>query len=79
MTQRRCLKATIYIYVPDRADSGDEKAFNYWLGRIPGRVQLFDENGERIQGKLKAFTNLGELSNILSRGVRTMWRRRPKN
>lgn len=78
MTQRRCVKAEIYIYVPDKTETVNQRDFGYWLGRMPGRIRLFDENGERVIGKAIAFQDLGSLNNILFKQVRNMWKKRPK-
>lgn len=49
---RRCVKAVVYFYVPDKEDS-----FNYWWNKCPGAFKLFDEHGESMT-KTLPFDNI---------------------
>jgi|LGVE01.1.fsa_nt_gb hypothetical protein len=41
--KRRCLKAVIYLYIPDKEDLEDKGRMKYFLGRHLGRIQLYDD------------------------------------
>lgn len=49
---RRCVKAVMYFYVPDKDDD-----FDYWWNKFPGTIQLFDESGKKM-GKNVPFGDL---------------------
>ena len=70
MNERRCLKFTCYIYMPD--DNASWKQLRSHASKTMGRVQLFDEKNNKVNGNMKAFTNLGQLLNI----VMTQYRKR---
>lgn len=76
--KRRCLKAVIYLYVPDKEDLEDKGCMKYFLGRHPGRIQLYDDKGNKIGGKMKAFDTLGKMTEILTKQWRKMWLERFK-
>jgi len=76
--QRRCLKFTGYLYIPDKKDLGNKGSMNYWLGTQSGRIQLFDEKGKKVGGKMLAFNNLGNMCDKLSKQWRKMFKARVK-
>ena len=76
--KRRCLKFTGYIFVPNKIDINDKGAMKYFVGKMPGRIQLFDDDGKKVGGKMKAFITLGQLVNIINNQFLTMWRNRFK-
>jgi len=59
--QRRCLKFVGYIYLPMEEDGFNE--LRYRSANTSGRLILFDEKGEKQQGKAIAFVNLGDMVN----------------
>jgi len=59
LKERRCLKFTGYIYLPD--DTADYNTLRYYSGRTPGRLIVFDEFGNKPAGKALAFDNLGDM------------------
>jgi hypothetical protein len=64
MKERRCLKFEAYIYMPDEKDDitpRDRRNFLSWLGM--GRMNIYDEKGNKPKDKAIAFGNLGEMLN----------------
>jgi hypothetical protein len=74
--ERRCLKATIYLYIPYESEMKDEKTTKYYMGRQPGRLQLHDERGNKIGDKMIAFDNLGQMVDKISKQWRKMFKTR---
>lgn len=60
----RCIKATVYIYMPDEQDEwNDLRNYSAKLGQ--GRIEIYDENNKKQPQKLRAFTNVGAMLDIL--------------
>ena len=76
--ERRCLKFTGYIYIPDKEVLTDKKAMKYYMGKNPGRVQFHDEHGKKIGTKMSAFITIGDLANKISNQALKMWQSRFK-
>ena len=76
--KRRCLKFTGYIYVPNKEDIDDNGIMKYWVGKHPGRIQFFDEDGEKVSGNMKTFNSIGDLSNKICIAFFGMWKSRFK-
>ena len=79
MKQRRCLKLTAYLYVPDSEQINDPKEMKYWVGHQPGALRLFDENGTEIIKGAVPFINLGEMLNKIMINYKKMWQSRFKS
>ena len=69
---RRCAKAEVYIFVPDVEQLKQFKHAKYWVGKQPGRIQLYNEFGKK-DGKMLAFADIGQLAAILTKQFRQMW------
>ncbi len=79
MKERRCMKATLYFYVPDAEDINDSKTMKYWMTHSnPGRIQFFDEHGNKVGSKMKAFDNLGQMLYFICEGIKIFWKSRFK-
>ena len=76
--QRRCLKFTGYVYVPDKEAIDNSKDAKYWIGKQPGRIQFFDEKGQKIGGKMEAFVSLADMANRVNKQWNKMWKGRFK-
>jgi hypothetical protein len=62
MKERRCLKFTCYIYIPEKEDLGNKlKVRNYLSSLGMGRIQFFDEQGQKKSGKMNAFASFGQM------------------
>jgi hypothetical protein len=59
MTEKRCLKFTGYIFLPEKSAKFNE--LRYLSGRTPGRITVFDEQNNKPSGKAFAFENLGQM------------------
>ena len=57
--ERRCLKFTVYIYLP-KVDE-EYNGLRYYAARTPGRLIIYDEFGNRPSEKAIGFDNLGEM------------------
>jgi len=73
---RRCLKATVYLYTPTADELRNPQTARYWATHQSGRVQLFDEEGRKEIGNMKAFTTHGELLNILAKQQHLMCKKK---
>lgn len=66
--ERRCLKFIGYVYLPDDNDlQNNNNARSYMMRLGMGRIEFFNEQGEKIEGKAKAFDNLGEMLATISK------------
>jgi len=63
MKERRCLKFTGYIYMPDKND--DLRDYAVRLGM--GRVHFYDDSGNKKNERAKAFDNLGMMTNFIAK------------
>jgi hypothetical protein len=72
---RRCLKAQIYMYLPKKEDLDDVKALRYYSKVQVGRVQLYDEYGDKTSGKMIAFDNYGQLIDALAKQYKKLYKR----
>jgi len=75
--ERRCLKFTGYIYLP--MDNADFNEMRYHSMNTAGRLILFDEKGEKQQGKAIAFTNVGDMLNNIEQAKKKIIQKRVKN
>jgi hypothetical protein len=73
--QRRCLKATIYMYLPKKEDLDDPKKLRYYSMVQVGRVQLYDEYGEKTSGKMIAFDNYGQLIDGIAKQYKKLYKK----
>lgn len=64
--------------MPDSFDLTNEKVMKYIAGRTPGRVQLFDEHGEKIGKKMIAFDNIGSFVEVICKQWRKMFLKKTK-
>lgn len=76
--QRRCLKFTAYLYVPDEKDMNDKRKMKYWLGNQPGALRMYDEDGNEITKGAKPFGNLGGMLYNVMTQYKKMWNSRFK-
>jgi len=76
MKDRRCLKVVAYFYVPDKSELTNEKRAKYWVNKQPGRLQLYDEKGNKIGNKMIAFDTMGNFLNLISKQLKKMFRDR---
>ena len=65
MTEKKCLKFEGYIFMPDKKDNF--KAMRSYASKTMGRIQVFDSNNEKQWEKYKAFTNVGEMLDLIMR------------
>ncbi len=77
MKEKRCLKFTGYIYVPKPEDK-KLNALRYYASRTPGRIILYDEFGNKLFEKAKAFDNLGDMLAVIERYRRKLVYKRIK-
>lgn len=75
---RRCLKATLYMYLPTKNDLNNIKSMKYYSKVQVGRVQLFDEFGEKELGKMVAFDNYGQLIDTIAKQYKKLYKKIPK-
>ena len=73
--QRRCLKATIYMYLPTKEDLNKAKELRYYSKVQVGRVQLYDEYGEKTSGKMIAFDNYGQLIDSIAKQYKKLYKK----
>ena len=66
-TPKRCIKFEGYIYLPDRTD----KSYEYFVGRIPGRIVIYNEYGKPTTDKMMAFSNFGQMLNYINSAFRS--------
>jgi hypothetical protein len=75
--QRRCLKFTVYVFVPNETDNYND--LRYYASRTPGRLKIFDSDNENKQiGKDIAFDNFGQMFNVIERARRKLVYKRVK-
>ncbi len=63
MKEKRCLKFTGYIYLPDKKEKNDYKILRSYISKTMGRIEIFDEHNKKMMSKAFAFTNLGQMLN----------------
>jgi len=63
--QRRCLKFTGYIYLPDEKAGYND--LRYYAAKTPGRIIIFDEFGDKPKGKANAFDNTADMLSYIER------------
>jgi len=61
--EKRCLKFTGYIYVPDQTD--DYKSLRYYASKTTGRIEIFDEGNKPSGKKMEAFDNVGTMLDLI--------------
>jgi len=76
MKERRCLKFTGYIYIPD--ENADFNDLRYYASRTPGRLILCDEFGKPLPRKAYAFDNLGDMTKFIETARRKLVYKRVK-
>jgi len=75
--ERRCLKFTGYIFLPDANDLRDIKALRNYLASLGmGRLQFFNEAGKKSSPKMKAFKDIGDMQSIICEEFRKRVRKR---
>ena len=74
--ERKCLKFTGYIYIPDEKSTKND--LRYHAARTPGRLILFDEFGDKQQGKAIAFENTGAMLNHIEKARQKLIYKRVK-
>jgi hypothetical protein len=76
MKEKRCLKFTGYIYIPN--DNVDFNELRYYASRTPGRLILCDEFGKPLPRKAYAFDNLGDMIKFIETARRKLVYKRVK-
>ena len=80
MNERRCLKATVYLYLPND-DEIKEGKLDWTIGKQYGTMQLYDEHGNR-DGEVKPFGDVGQMTTRMFKQYRDIVsarRKRAKN
>ena len=77
--EKRCLKFVGYLYVPLANELSDPKEIKRRLiENNTGRIQLFDEFGNKVGNKMLAFSNLGDMLQIICTAYKKMLKSRFK-
>ena len=64
--------------MPDKKDIKNIKDIRNYLSKIMGRIEIFDENNRRMNKKMFAFNNVGQMINkIMSAYRKRVLRRLP--
>lgn len=63
--EKRCLKFTGYIYIPDSNDNS--RAIRNFAAKTMGRIKIFDEQNNDRKEKMEAFDNLGQMLDSIMR------------
>jgi len=63
------------MYLPKKKDLDSVKSLKYYSKVQVGRVQLFDEFGEKEFGKMIAFDNYGQLIDAIAKQYKKLYKK----
>jgi len=65
MSERKCIKFTGYIYIPNEDSNHDE--LRSYSAKTMGRIEVFDEYNRKTGKRMEAFDNLGDMLSVIMR------------